>query len=289
MANVGCAFFSGMPASGSLTRSVLSWGSGGRTPLASLITGIICALGVVLVGHYIQYIPKATLAVMVISIGISLLNRHAIHICMRSTRSDASVFVLTLLAGLFFPLDTAIYFGVGLSIVLFLRKAATPELVEYGFSEEGELTEIEAGERRQKEISIVHVEGNLFFGAAELFRDQMRRICADDNLKIVVVKMRNAHHLDATAVMALEELLSYMRELDRILLLSECRIEHIRIFKSSGLLEQLGRENVFPDNAQNPTLATARALKRAMQIMGGDEAKIRIYVNPSKQAKSDKE
>ena len=69
MANVGCAFFSGMPASGSLTRSSLSTSSGGRTVLASYISGIIVFVGAFLLGPYTQYIPQCTLAVLVITIG----------------------------------------------------------------------------------------------------------------------------------------------------------------------------------------------------------------------------
>ncbi len=282
-ANIGCAFFAGMPASGSLTRSKLSWDSGSRTPLAAMISGLIVAVGAFIVGPLIGYIPQAVLAVLVILIGISLVNERAIKIVTRATRSDAATFFVTFLAGLLFPLDTAIYFGVGLSIVLFLRKAATPELVEYGFTDEGELAELEAQkQRRLQEISIVHVEGDLFFGAAELFRDQLRRVCEDPLLKIVVVKMRNARNLDATCVMSIEELVRFMDEKDRHLILSECRPDVIGVLRNSGIFDMIGEENVFTDTPQNPTLSTAKALKRAQQILGGAEADIKIYVNPNK-------
>ncbi|MDP0495477.1 MAG: SulP family inorganic anion transporter [Verrucomicrobiota bacterium JB024] len=284
VANMTCGFFSGMPASGSLTRSQLSWDSGGSTPLASLFNGLIVAGGAFALGPFIRYVPQSVLAVLVITIGLSLINRRAIKLVSRATRGDAIVFFSTLIAGLLVPLDTAIYFGVGLSIILFLRKAASPELVEYGFTDEGQLTELEEqGGRRDPEISIIHVEGDLFFGAAEIFRDQMRRVCEDANLKIVIVKMRNARHLDATAVMAIEELLKFMNEHDRHLLFSECKKDVIRVFKNSGLLDELGRgHGVFPDTPHNPTKSTANALRRAMEIMGGQQADIKIYVNPGR-------
>ncbi|MEM8550090.1 MAG: SulP family inorganic anion transporter [Verrucomicrobiota bacterium] len=283
-ANLGCSFFSGMPASGSLTRSQLSWDSGGTTPLASLINGLIVAAGAFALGPLIKYVPQSVLAVLVITIGISLINQRVIKLVLKSTRGDAIVFISTLVAGLLVPLDTAIYFGVGLSIMLFLRKAASPELIEYGFTDEGELAELEEKKARsQPEISIIHVEGDLFFGAAEIFRDQMRRVCEEPNLKIVIVKMRNARHLDATAVMAIEELFKFMDANDRHLLFSECKKDVIRVFKNSGLLDELGRsEGVFPDTPQNPTLSTAKALKQAMTILGGQQAEIKIYVNPKK-------
>lgn len=281
MANIGCAFLSGMPASGSLTRSTLSATSGGRTVYASLISGIIVAIGAFVLGPYTSYIPQCTLAVLVISIGISLVNKNAIRIVTRTTKSDAAVFGTTFGSGLFMPLDTAIYFGVGISIILFLKKVARPEMVEYAFNDEGQLTE--SGNPQQRsipEVSIVHVEGELFFGAADLFRDQMRRICEDPNLKIVVLKMRNAHNMDATGVMALEELIRYMSEKGRYLILSEVKSDLHRVLKNSGLNEEIEERNIFSDEPENPTLSTAKALKRAKEHLGDSDANVSIYVDP---------
>ena len=281
MANIGCAFFSGMPASGSLTRSSLSAISGGRSVLASFISGVIVFIGAYVLGPYTKFIPQSALAVLVIVIGISLLNKHAIRIVTRATKSDAFVFVTTFVSGLIMPLDSAIYIGVGISIVLFLKKVARPEMVEYAFNKEGHLAEMNTAEQRgTPEVSIVHIEGELFFGAADLFQDQMRRICEDPNLKIVVLKMRNAHNMDATAVMALEELLRYMAEKDRYLILSEVKSDLIRVLKNSGLYDIIEARNIFTDEPSNPTLSTANALKRAKDHLGDDTANVSIYVDP---------
>ena len=97
--------------------------------------------------------------------------------------------------------------------------------------------------------------------------------------------MRHAHHLDATSVLALDELIRYMREHDRYLLVSEVRKIAIRIFRNSGLIEVIGRENIFPDVTSNPVYSTAKALKRARDIIGHEKAKVSIYVDPAKEAK----
>ena len=281
MANIGCAFFSGMPASGSLTRSSLNSISGSRTVLASFICGAIIFIGSFIVGPYIGFIPQCTLAVLIIVIGISLINRHAIKIVTQSTLSDAIVFSLTFFCGLLMSLNTAIYIGVGTSIVLFLKKVARPEMVEYAFNEEGQLAEVnDLRQRSTPEVSIVHVEGELFFGAADLFRDQIRRICGDPNLKIVILKMRNARNMDATAVMALEELLLYMKEKERYLILSEVKKDIVRVLKKSGLYDYIEARNIFFDDPGNPTLSTAKALKRAQEHLGDDLANVSIYVDP---------
>jgi sulfate permease, SulP family len=280
--NVGSALVGGMPASASLTRSSLNFKSEAGSSLSNVIAAS-CVLGLlVAVSGAIQYIPKPALAVVVISIGLSLINRHQIQIVSRATRSDSIVFYTTTIAGLFLALDTCIYLGTAVSIVLFLRKVAEPEMVEYGFSEEGVLAELaDRHKRSNPQVSIVHVEGELFFGAAEIFYEQLRRVCDDPRLKVVILKLRHAHHLDATSVMALEELYKYMREHDRILIVSEARKEAIRVFKRSGFLKVIGRDAIFPDNPSNPTLSTAKALRYALKLLKGQEADIKIFVGSS--------
>ncbi|MGA1205218.1 MAG: SulP family inorganic anion transporter [Opitutales bacterium] len=282
LANVGCALFQGMPASGSLTRSQLNWSSGAATPLAAMISGLLCTAGAFALGPLIKYIPANVLGVLVISIGLSLINKHVIRVVWNATGSDRLVFLTTFVAALLIRLDFAIILGTGVSVLLFLRKAAQPELTEFSPDTDGGISPVEedAG-APQTEISIVHVEGDLFFGASELFRDQMRRVCEKPSLKVVLLKMRNAYHLDATSVLALEELIRYMQEQGRILLVSEVRKEAVRIFRNSGLIDVIGRDNIFPDNPSNPTLATAKALKHAMKFMGTKDAEVHIYLGKS--------
>lgn len=283
MANIGSALAGGMSASASLTRSSLNFRSGSRTPFSNLIAAIIVAVLLISLSRFIEHIPRPALAVLVIIIGFSLISKHQIRIVSKATRSDLIVFASTLCAALLLALDTAIYLGVAVSIVLFLRKVSEPEMLEYGFNPEGELTALEEKQGRARpEVSILHVEGELFFGAAELFYEQMRRVCDDPNLKVVILKMRHAHHLDATSVMALEELCKLMHEQNRILLISEARREAVEIFLRSGIANVIGRDNIFADVPSNPTLSTSKALRKAMKLLDGQDADVKIFVGSSK-------
>lgn len=283
MANIACGLGGGMPASGSLTRSKLNDDTGAKSPLASIFCGIICLIGAITLGPYIKYIPTSALGMLVIFIGISLINTHSIRLVTKSTRSDAAVFTTTFMTALLIRLDFAIIIGAMVSIILFLRKVSAPELVEYNFNEQGNLYEMEKEDvRPNPQISIVHVEGELFFGAAELFRDQMRRVCDDPNLKVVILRLKNAYHLDATSVMALEELIKYLEEKERFLIVSGARKDVYRVFKNSGLIETLSKKNFFMGSPANPNMATRNALLRAQELLGGQKADVKIYIDPNK-------
>lgn len=300
MANIATAFAGGMPASGSLTRSMLNHESGARTRFSSLLSGIYTLALAILIAllakwglPLINYVPKTVLAALVIALSFTLFNPRNIRICLRSTRGDATVLIVTFLATLLAPLHVAIFIGVAISITLFLRKASKPHLIEYEFNEAGQLREM--GEKRQRPIpaiSIVHVEGDLFFGAAELFRTQIQRTVSDPAIKVIILRMKNARHLDATSVMALEDLIRFMRGRGLHLIISGAPREVYRVLKKSGVLVTLqegcdrraGESNLFLTSPRNPNISTRNALKRAQQLLGEERADIRIFYDPAKHA-----
>lgn len=297
-ANLGSALAGGMPASGSLIRSSLNFRSGAATKAASLFTGIFTLGMVLLIAladeggiEIISHIPKAVLAVLIILISFSLFNLHHIRICLRSTSDDAAVIMLTFFFTLLAPLHVAIFIGVSISITLFLRKASKPYLKEYEFNDVGELREKEGNKARPiPAISIVHVEGDLFFGAAELFRTQIQRAVADPAIKLIILRLKNARHLDATSVMALEELVKFMRKQGRHLLISGATKDVYKVLKRSGILDLLqegadrsqGESNIFLTMPSNPNISTRDALRRAQQLLGTKEADVRIFYDPNK-------
>lgn len=294
MGNLACAFTAAMPASGSLTRSALNYESGARSGISSILAGLFCMVSIFVFAFMnpnpVAFIPKAALAGLVVGVAASLIKIRNIRICLRSTPEDAGVLLLTFLTALVFPLYVAIFIGVFLSVFLFLRKVSRPHLVEYEVSDDGELRELgEKKERPNPAISIVHVEGSLFFGAAELFQTQVQRMVVDPNIKVIILRLKNARHLDATSVMALRELIKFVRSKDRHIIISGATRDVYKVLKSSGVLKTLqrgckreeGETNLFFYAPSNPNISTRDALIRAQELLGTNKADVKIYYDPS--------
>ncbi len=288
LANTASAVCGGMNASGSLTRSMLAETSGARSPLANVYSGIVVMLLLFTLGPLIHYIPKAALAVLVMGIALSLFNRHNIRLALRTTRSDTIVFTVTCSAALLLTIDAAIFLGAFVSILLFLHKAGTPDLVEYNFNPEGQLAKLSDRKLRAVPgISIMHAEGDLFFGSTDLFDQQIREVIRDPSLKIIILRLKNARNLDATAAAAIEELHSFLRKSDRHLLISGAIREVTRVLGNSGFIDKLGPENFFREVPSNPNLSTRDALKRATEILGRRDAEIRIFVDKARNSQKE--
>ncbi len=260
-----------------------NYASGAVTPISAIVSGVLCLIGALTVGPLVAFMPKATLAALVMCVAAGLINPKQIRVAMRATRSDAAVFLITLGTSLMVPLHVAIFTGVGASLILYLHKASRPSLVEYEFNQEGHLMEASRpGVRQNPAVSIVHVEGELFFGAADLFRTQIQDICEDGNLRIIILRLKNARHMDATSILALEELIHALRADGRDLIISGVMKDIYRVLRDSGMVDVIGKDNIFLSSPANPNLATRNALKRAQQILGTTDADVRIYFDPSK-------
>lgn len=285
LSHVAGAFFHCMPGCGSFTRSALNHQSGAATRFSGFLCACWVAVILLLFGPAARYIPASALAGMLVILGLSLLKWSHIKVALFATRSDATVLLVTFLCTLFLHLETAIYVGVMSSLVLFLRKASAPHLVEYDL-EGDRMREIASGsERSNPAISIIHVEGELFFGAAGLFEDEVRRLARDPSVRVVILRMKNARHLDATAVMALDALNKFLKESGRLMLISGATADVMRVLRNSGLVARMGPDRVF-EAEDNLTVATRKALLKAKEFLGRTETpEVRVFYDESRAAK----
>lgn len=83
----------------------------------------------------------------------------------------------------------------------------------------------------------------------------------------MLLRLKNARHLDATTVFALRALLGWFRQTECHLLVSGAHGDVLRVLKNSGLLRHIGLDNVFPAET-NPTAATKKARQRARALIG---------------------
>ncbi len=267
LAKIAVAFFSGMPVSGSFTRTALNFRAGAQTRFAAVFSGILLFIIVVIFSPIAQYIPVAALAGVIMVLATNMVNWEQVVITLKTTKSDAVVMLATFTATLLFSLDTAIYIGVGLSLVLFLRKAGHPRLIELEYDQANGFQEMKPADKRHiPEISIVHLEGDIFFGAAEFLENELDRIASRPGLKVLILRVKSACCLDATSIMGLMQFAEKMKKTHKLLVISGVTGEVERVFRRSGLDKVVGKENIFFSDIA-VLKSTKKALHRALEYV----------------------
>jgi SulP family sulfate permease len=269
IANFFSCFISAMPISGSPSRSNLNYRAGGQTRFAAFFAAIFVFLILWILDRWIALIPLPSLAAMLVLSSLAIVDKNQFLLCLRSTNSDAFVLIITFLSCLFFSLDLAFYAGISLSIILYLKKAAVPHIVECSIEESGKLKNLDMHQLRQhRPIRVIKVEGELFFGAADLFQTALKTIAKDDkSTKVLVLQLKDARDIDATVCLTMGQLNDYLKSTGRHLIACGITFATWDILSSSGVAQRIGKENLFLFEEEVPHRHMQKAIARAKNLL----------------------
>lgn len=264
VSNLACALCGGMPSGGNFYRSSLNYQSGAKTRFAGIFSGIILCIMMLFFGKFVALIPLVSLSALMILIAYQMLQAGDLRLCIRATRSDAWAVMITIIACLIFSFDTALYIGIGTSLILYLKQAAMPTLKEYSFNQRGKLRILESKEDRvDPAIAIFQTEGELFFGAADLLQTQLRLAAEEQNIQVIILQLLNIRHLDASVCLALRHLHRFLQRTQRKLILTGVGEEVYAVLLQAGLIREIGNESVFCVEARFPAESTRLAYATA--------------------------
>ncbi len=209
LATVGSAIFGGMPATGAIARTAVNVRAGAQTRLAAIIHAVILLGVVYFAAPLVGLIPLAALAGVLIMTSIRMVERHAARSVLRSSHSDAALFVLTAVCTLAFDLILAVEAGLVLAAFFALRQMASRST--------SEVTELEPG------IVSLKVDGSLFFAAAPtIFAD----LAIPDGTRAVIVRLKDVQVLDASGAAQMADLISNLRSRGVLVLLKGVQDRH---------------------------------------------------------------
>ncbi len=268
LGNMLSSFICAMPISGSPSRSGLSYALGAQTRVASILNATLVASVLFCFNAMIMHIPLAALSALLLVTAVNIVNPRQFFLCVKATNSDAFVLWTTLLSCVFLSLDVAFYIGVIFSITLYLKKSAIPQLVEYGIDDEGELYNLDFSKvHEHRTIRLIKVEGELFFGAADIFQTTLKTIAEDDtSTRVIILQLKNARDIDATACLALQQLYVYLVGSGRHLVACGMTQQIWDVLSDSGIVEQIGKENMFVFDDRHPHQHMLKALHRARSL-----------------------
>ncbi len=242
LANIAAGVSGGYPTSGSLSRSALNEQSGARTRLSGVFSGVLLGAALLFLGPVVDHTPIPALAGLLLVVAVDLVDVPRIREVVRGRRSDSIAFVVTVLGTWFLPLDKAIYLGVGLSIVMYLRRARLLRVTNLCVDADGSIHEGEGG---CQAIRVLQVDGQLFFAAASELTAALDAAFADAQTKVVMLRLRRALGMDATIAKLLGDRAAHARAHDQRLILVGLRSDDLALLERTGVRDVIGADNLF--------------------------------------------
>jgi SulP family sulfate permease len=188
----------------------------------------------------VSRIPLAVLAAVLIVTAVRMVDASNARAILRSTRSDALVFVVTATVTVVFDLILAVEIGVGFAIVLALRALAASSGAEREeILEHPEIDPAAGAHLVAEHIAVYRLDGGLFFGAAQRFLDELTAVSA---VQVVVLRLGSLRVLDATGAQALAEVIASLERRGITVLLCGVQPHHRRALDASGAFDTLAHE-----------------------------------------------
>ena len=129
MANVGAGLFQGMPVSTSLSASSLNDHSGARTGLASLTSGVIVLLTLLVLAPLFSKLPKPVLAALIIeAVVMGMMDVPEMRRLARVQRFDFWIAITAIAGTLVFGVLAGVLIGIGLSLLWLISVATRPPM-----------------------------------------------------------------------------------------------------------------------------------------------------------------
>jgi SulP family sulfate permease len=249
--NMVGSVFSSYPTTGGFSRSAVNNDSGARTGMASIISAIVIGLTLLFLTPLFYYLPKPILA-SIIMVAVFGLIDFTYPIKLWKNRKDEFLLLqLTFFVTLFVGIIQGIIVGVLFSLLLLVYRTAKPHFAELGrikgtdYFKNVERFKEEIEERG--DLLIFRFDGQLFFGNTEYFKSELAKRCAakGDGLKAVIFNAEALNYIDSTGGVVLTNVIKEIKGKGRKFLMTGAIGPTRDIIFKSGIIEELGKENLF--------------------------------------------
>lgn len=254
--NIASALFGGIPATGAIARTAANIKNGGRTPIAGMVHAVVLLLVLLVLMPYAALIPMPTIAAILFVVAYNMSEwREFVSIVKRAPKSDTLVLIVTFVLTVVFDLVVAIIVGIILATVLFMKRMSDVTDA-YGWKEFDEHTDSESIRHKKvpENTMVFEITGPIFFGVSTKIADVIKHGKKD----ILIVRMRSVPAIDATGIHSFESLVKLCKKDGKTLILSHVNEQPLNTLKKSGMLEEIGEENICENIDE--------ALKRAKSI-----------------------
>ena len=238
VANLVSPFFGGMPATGTIARTVTNIQSGASTPLAGIVHSFTLLVIILFGAPLAKDIPLASLAAILMFVAWNMgewrkfADLKQFRLPYRLTM--LSVFFLTIIL----DLTVAIQVGLLLAFITFIYRISS--LSRYESASAADFPELE---QHRGNVAAFRIYGAIFFGAVKI----LERIENELPSKVLVLDLKNVIYIDVSGMDALLELEEVCK--NRGIKLMVCGLAHqpYEMAVRGGLLERLPIDYIYPD------------------------------------------
>lgn len=256
-ANLAAGLGRGFAVGGGGSQSVVNDGAGARTPLSGLVGALVLVAVALFLTGLLAPLPQPVLAAVVLAAVAGLLDIAAFRRAWRFRRSEGLVALTSFAGVLALGLLQGVLLGAALSLVLLLRSALAPGVVELGRLPGGQAVDRENHPEAAPwpDALVIACRSSILYMSAEHVMDAVlaRAAGTPAGTGPVVLVMAGVNWLDLAGAEMLIELRHLLETRGRRLVLSELRDGTARTLRDAGY--PADKDELTPHRAIDDVLA----------------------------------
>jgi SulP family sulfate permease len=254
LSNLFGSFFSSYAGSGSFTRSGVNYSAGAVTPMSAIFAAIFLMLIVVLVAPYMAYMPIAAMGGVILLVAYNLIDKKAIAHVLHASKNETAVLLTTFFATLFLELEFAIYFGVLLSLVLFLACTSIPEIVTLAPDSKGEkrtMIPVTSKPVNQcPQLKIIRIDMSVYFGSVNHIQNRLQQISESEHINHILIDADGINGIDLSGVEMLVSEAKRLKKLGGGLYFAGLKPRVYENISESAMIAHIGNAYFFDHKSQ---------------------------------------
>ncbi len=267
MSNVVGSFFSSYAGSGSFTRSGVNYSAGARTPVSAIFAAFFLLIILLMVAPLAAYLPIAAMSGVILLVAYNLIDFHHIGDILRNSKSETAVLLTTFFATLFLELEFAIYMGVLISLVLFLARTSTPEIVTLAIDKDEEQGKRKLVNVQKKALNqcpqakIIRIDMSIYFGSVNHIQNRLHHIVEQENVKHILIVGTGINFIDLSGAEMLVNEANRLKGLGGGLYFAELKASVYEYISSKYFVAKIGNK-YFYDSKKAAIKAIYKKLDR---------------------------
>jgi high affinity sulfate transporter 1 len=251
LANIAGGLLGGFPVSASSSRTPVAEQAGARTQLTGVVGAVLILAFILLVPGLTEFLPSATLAAIVISAAVGLVDVRGVARLVRMDKTDAALSLAAFLGVVVFGVLQGIVITIGLSLLAFVIRSWRPYRAELGrvpaLRGYHDLSRNPDGSRIPG-IVIVRFDAPLFFANGAAFDDWVRSRVKDagPGVHTVILAAEPITDIDTTAIDELVELDEYLEAHGIRLMFAEMKDPVKDVLREYGMTDRFTPDRFAP-------------------------------------------
>ena len=251
LSNITGSFFSSYAGSGSFTRSGINYAAGAKTPVSAIFAAIILMAIVLLIAPLTAYLPVAAMGGVILIVAYNLIDTHHIKEILKYSKSESSILLTTFFATLFLELEFAIYLGVLLSLVIFLGRTSTPDIVSLApdvDSKTGKKKLINISKKplnQCPQLKILRIDMSMYFGSINHIQNRLHHLIEQEKVKHILIIGTGINFIDLSAAEALVTDAKRLKELGGGLYFAELKASVYEYISKNCFVAKVGNMHFF--------------------------------------------